>query len=293
MMFAANADHTFEDPRSTFPQHHIPSSNIQDIQHIHHPNSPDSMGNPKRQRKRSDSLSALMSFNLDLDEETEPSALEKNDDEDVVIDLSAASKHIISDAQMWSDFQRRLRESKKTHSSANAQQIMIDIIQEYNDRSTEMATSDHDDQPLKISKPKSKVERAASTSASRSSDNISNLAALSSVPGTSTDKNTFRRRATMDTLFTSYSARSCNAPEKSNNSKEDTSKVPIIISKDDGDEGSKHANTCSSTSWSPPSARDILNRNETSNRRQPSNPVSQAELLSLRCELASLWPTRR
>ena len=239
--------------------------------HTHHQNSTDTMANPKRQHKRSNSLSALISFNLDLDEETEPSALEKNDDEDVVIDLSAASKHIISDAQMWSDFQRRLRESKKTHSSANAQQILIDIIQEYNDQSTEMATSDHD-QPLKISKSKSKVERAASTSASsrRSRDNISSLARLASESSTSTEKSAFRRRATMDTLFTSYPARSCNTPENSNNSKEETSKVPIIIRKDDDNDDCKHATTCSSTSWSPPSAKDILRRNETSNHRQSS-----------------------
>ena len=278
MMCAANADHTFEDPQPTFHQHHNQSSNIQDIQHIRHQNSPDSMANPKKQRKRSNSLSALISFNLDLDEETEPSALEKNDDEDFVIDLSAASKHIISDAQLWAEFQRRLRESKKTHSSANAQQILIDIIQEYNGRSSEMATSDHNDLP-RLSKPKSKVERAPSAAASRSSDNISSLARLASDSSTSTEKSAFRRRATMDTLFTSYSVRSCKAPENSNNSKEDTSKVPIIIRKDDDNDDSKRATTCSSTSWSPPSAKDILNRNETSNRRQSSFSGRIAQLV--------------
>ena len=282
MMFAAtfNTDHTFEDPVSTFPQHHNRSNNnIQDIQHIHHQNSTDTMTNPKRQHKRSNSLSALISFNLDLDEETEPSTLEKNDDEDVAIDLSAASKHIIGDAQLWAEFQRRLRESKKkTHSSANAQQILIDIIQEYNGRSSEMATSDHNDLP-RLSKPKSKVERAPSAAASRSSDNISSLARLASDSSTSTEKSAFRRRATMDTLFTSYSVRSCKAPENSNNSKEDTSKVPIIIRKDDDNDDSKRATTCSSTSWSPPSAKDILNRNETSNRRQSSFSGRIAQLV--------------
>lgn len=268
-MFDAN--HTFDYPLSTFHQLKNQSSNIQDIQNIHHPNSTDNMANPKRQHNRSNSLSALISFNLDLGEETEPSTLEKNDDEDVVIDLSAASKHIISDAQLWADFQRRLRESKKSHSNTgNAQQILIDIIQEYNDRSSEMTTSDHN-QPLKISKPKSKVERAASTSASTSSDNTSNLAELASVSSAGTEKRTFRRRATMDTLFTSYSARSCNTPENSNNSKKDTSTVPIIIRKDNGDDDGKYGPTSSSNSWSPPSgARDILNRNETSNHRQSS-----------------------
>ena len=273
MMFAAG--HTCDDPLSTFHNHHHRSSSIQHIQPANRNASGTdntSMANPKRRRERSNSLTALISFNLDLNEETEPSSPAKNDnDDDVFIDLNAASKHIISDAQLWSDFQRRLRESKKTHSNANAQQILIDIIQEYNDQSSEMATSDHDQLP-RIYKPKPKVhvERTASMTAStRSSDNVSNLAALSSVPSNDSEKGTIRRRATMDTLFTSFSARSCNTPENSNNPKKDTNDPPIITRTDDIGKPA----TCSSTSCSPPSAEEILNRNETSsaaNHRQSS-----------------------
>ena len=249
------AGRSFEDPSSTFHQHRSSSSNH--IQNTLRSNSID-MANPKRQHKRSNSLSALISFNLDLDEETEPSPPSQNDDddEDIVIDLSSASKKIISDAQLWSEFQRRLRESKKAHSNTNAQQILVDIIQEYN-HASEMATCEPDQQPPKTIRPKSKVERAASASTPTSNNNIYNLAEMSSRSSNSNDQKRMasRRRATMDTLFTS----SHSANHKTDASEEiDASPA-----------------ACSSTSWSPPTARGILKRNEETSssadyHRQPS-----------------------